>query len=116
MDGAKLRMLLMAAPLWLGMAALLNAQSVTATLVGTVTDQSGAAIPKVAIALTTLDTNLRRAITANESGDFTFTGLAPGSYRLVVSREGFKQTVVERIELLVNQTARLDVVLQVGGV
>src|SRR5215471_14077571 len=113
---AGVRVLAFAVPLCLAMAASLNAQSVTATLVGAVTDQSGAAVPKAGLELTTLDTNLRRTITANESGDFTFTGLAPGSYRLVVSREGFKQTVVERIELLVNQTARVDLVLQVGGV
>src|SRR5215471_3953242 len=113
---AGVRVLAFAVPLCLAMAASLNAQSVTATLVGAVTDQSGAAVPTAGLELTTLDTNLRRTITANESGDFTFTGLAPGSYRLVVSREGFKQTVVERIELLVNQTARVDLVLQVGGV
>src|SRR5215831_3188108 len=100
----------------LAMAALLNAQSVTATLVGAVRDQSGAAVPKAALELTTLDTNVKRALLANESGDFTIAGLAPGTYRLVVSQQGFKQTVVDRIELLVNQTARVDVVLQVGAV
>src|SRR5205823_2646205 len=110
------RIFLCAVPLWLGTVASLNAQSVTATLVGTVTDQSGAAVPKASLALTTLDTNVKRALVANESGDFTIAGLAPGTYRLVASEQGFKQTVVDRIELLVNQTARVDVSLQVGAV
>jgi hypothetical protein len=104
------------APLCFGIVDYLNAQSVTATVVGTVTDQSGAAVPKASLALTSLDTNVKRALIANESGHFTIAGLAPGSYRLVAPQQGFKQTVVDRIELLVNHTARIDIVLQVGAV
>src|SRR5262245_18312283 len=113
---AGVRVLAFAGPLCLAMATSLNAQSVTATLVGAVTDQSRAAVPKAGLELTTVDTNVKRALLANESGDFTIAGLPPGTYRLVVSQQGFKQTVVDRVELLVNQTARLDLVLQVGAV
>ena len=41
---------------------------------------------------------------------------ASGIYQLIQSQVGFKQSVVDRVELLVNQTARLDLVLQVGAV
>src|SRR5438552_17653463 len=93
----------------------LQAQSVTATLVGTVTDQTGAAVPTAALALTAIGTNVKRTAVTSESGDFTVPGLAPGTYQLIASHPGFKQTVADRAELLVNQTARVDVVLQVGA-
>jgi hypothetical protein len=94
---------------------VLLAQSVTATLVGTVTDPSGAAVPKANVSITMAGTNVSRMVLSNESGDFTIPGLQPGSYQLTGEHEGFKRTVVAGIELLVNQTARVDVVLQVGG-
>jgi len=94
----------------------LHAQSVTATLVGTVTDQSGAAVPRANLSLTMAGTNLKRTVVANDSGDFTIPGLAPGTYQLAGEHEGFKRTVIDGIEFLVNQTARVDVVLQVGAV
>jgi hypothetical protein len=94
----------------------LNAQSVTATLVGTVSDQSGATVPKATLTLTMTGTNVTRMVASNERGDFTIPNVPPGSYQLVGEHEGFKRTVMEGIELLVNQTARVDVVLQVGAV
>ena len=94
----------------------LHAQSVTATLVGTVVDPSGAAVPGAAISVIGLATNITRSVITNERGDFTIPSLAPGAYRLTGEHEGFKRTVMDRVELLVNQTARIDVVLQVGEV
>src|SRR5437773_12063830 len=101
------RILAVAGCLWFWTASSLQAHSVTATLVGTVTDQSGAAVPTAALALTALGTNVKRTVVTSENGDFTIPGLAPGIYQLVASHQGFKQTVVERVELLVNQTARV---------
>src|SRR5215472_3918511 len=95
---------------------LLHGQSVTATLVGTVSDQSGAAVPKATVSLTMIGTNVKRTVASNDNGDFTVPGLAPGTYQVVAQHEGFKQTVVEEVELLVNQTARVNFVLQVGAV
>src|SRR4051812_20727003 len=79
----------------------LRAQSVTATLVGTVTDQSGAAVPSATLALTAIGTNVKRTVVTSENGDFTIAGLSPGGYQLVASHQGFKQTVVDRLEFLV---------------
>jgi len=112
---ALVRILAVAGLLWLT-APSLQPQSVTATLVGTVTDQSGAAVPSAGVAVTAIGTNIKRPAVTSESGDFTIPGLAPGIYQLVATHQGFKQTVVDRVELLVNQTARVDVVLQVGAV
>ena len=61
-------------------------------------------------------TNVTRTILSNDRGDFTGAGLAPGSYQVTAEHEGFKRTVINGVELLVNQTARVDVVLQLGAV
>ena len=93
-----------------------RAQSVNATMVGTIFDTSSAAIPQAKVTVTNKGTNVARTVTGNERGDYTITNLAPGFYQLVAEHEGFRRTVVGEIELLVNQTARLDLVLQVGAV
>ena len=101
---------------WLASGVIVHAQSVTATLVGTVTDESGAAVPKAVITVTKTGTEISRNVVTNDRGDFTVANLEPGFYRLVGGRDGFKRTVTEGIELLVNQTARVDLVLHVGAV
>jgi hypothetical protein len=93
----------------------IDGQSVTATLVGSVTDQSGGAISGAAISATMAGTNVRHTATSNQSGDFTIPNLPPGSYQLAGEFHGFKRTVIDGVELLVNQTARVDLVLQVGA-
>jgi hypothetical protein len=52
----------------------------------------------------------------NEQGDYTIPNLQPGLYQLIAEHQGFRRTVVSEIELLVNQTGRVDVVLEVGAV
>ncbi len=100
---------------WLAGNVAVQAQSVTAILVGTVSDESGAAVPSATLELTRTGTGITRTMTSNERGDFTIPGLEPGVYRLAGEHAGFKRTVTE-VELLVNQTARVDIVLQVGAV
>ena len=92
-----------------------HAQSVSATLVGTVFDSSNAAVPKAKVSLTNKGTNLLRAVECNERGDYVIANLAPGFYQMVAEHEGFRRTIVGEIGLLVNQTARVDVVLQGGA-
>ena len=50
---------------------MLRAQSVTAVLVGTVTDQSGAAVPGASVSVTMIGTNAKRMVLSNDTGDFT---------------------------------------------
>src|SRR5438270_574387 len=99
-----------------GLGIVARAQSVTATLVGTVFDASRAIVPEPKITLTNTGTNETRTVMGNERGDYIIPNLPPGLYRLAAEHEGFRRTVVEEFELLVNQTARVDVVLQVGAV
>jgi hypothetical protein len=93
----------------------IKAQSVTATLVGTVFDSSKAAVPQPRISVTNKATNTTRTVMGNEQGDYVIPNLQPGPYQLIAEHEGFRRTVVGEIELLVNQTARVDMVLQVGA-
>lgn len=102
--------------IWFTGSIVMHAQSVTATLVGTVTDESGASVPKAVITVTKAGTDISRTVVTSEKGDFTVANLEPGFYDLIGEHQGFKRTVTANIELLVNQTARVDVLLHVGAV
>ncbi len=92
------------------------AQTVTARVVGTVRDASGAAIPGASVTLVEKATGgVQRAVT-DSSGDYTVMHLKPGVYQIAAEAKGFKRTATSDIELLVNQTARVDLTLQVGDV
>src|SRR6266511_2022562 len=65
-----------------------RAQSVNATMVGTIFDTSSAAIPQAKVTVTNKGTNVARTVTGNERGDYTITNLAPSLYHLAASHEG----------------------------
>ncbi len=89
-------------------------QTVTATLVGTARDTSQAVMPGVTVTATQAGTNAVRSTLTNQRGDFTLASLAPGVYAVTAELTGFRRVSVERFELSVNQTARLDFVLELG--
>jgi Carboxypeptidase regulatory-like domain/TonB-dependent Receptor Plug Domain len=94
----------------------LNAQSITGTIVGTVLDQSGLVVSQAEVVLTQASTGLERRVSTLENGGFTFTSLAPGEYRLVVKREGFKQAERRNLNLTASETLSVgDIQLQVGS-
>src|SRR5262245_26890900 len=92
------------------------AQNITGTIVGTVKDGSGAALPNATVTLTNVETNARLAVKADESGDFTAPSLGPGLYTVKTEATGFKQNVMEAVRLLVNRTVRLDIALEPGEI
>lgn len=92
------------------------AQAVTATLVGAVTDTSGAAVPGATIVATQVGTDGSRTMVTGERGDYTLANLQPGVYRVSAELVGFKRAVADAVALSVNQTARLDFTLEVGTV
>lgn len=94
----------------------LYSQVVSGTIVGTVHDPSGAAIPGTAVTLRALDTNQTRESSTNDVGAFTFATLPPGRYRVSTARPGFKSAITSDIELQIDQTARVDLTLEVGQV
>ena len=82
----------------LGLAAAtgsLYAQSSTGTIVGTVTDSSGAVVPAAAITITNKATSIARSMAANENGGFSAPALAAGDYQVKAEKQGFKTAVRE---------------------
>lgn len=94
----------------------LDAQAITAKLVGTVTDPSGAAVPGATVTVTNQATNAKRSDAANEVGSYEFSFLTVGTYTVSVESEGFQRSRVTNISLDVEQVARVDLTLQIGEV
>ena len=91
-------------------------QAVNATLLGTVSDTSGAVVPRVKVVVTEQNTNVAKVSQTNESGNYTFPDLAPGTYMVTVELEGFKKEARRDVILSVNSNARVDLRLQPGNV
>src|SRR5215469_13370502 len=90
-------------------------QAVNATLVGTVTDSSGAAISDAKVTITETNTGISHASQTNESGNYVFPDLPPGTYTVTAELSGFKRASRAKIDLIVNTTERVDFVLQPGS-
>ena len=89
-------------------------QTVTASLSGIVTDQTGATIPDASIVATNADTGTPNKTSSGPGGNYTFPALSPGTYNITVEKTGFKSSVLSGIRLLVDQKATLDIQLEVG--
>jgi len=99
---------------WLGLLAMAAWGQDTASIVGTVTDPSNAAIPAAKVLITNSDTGLVRSITTNTTGNYVAPELPIGHYRVRVEAAGFKTYERTGIALSVNDTVRADANLQVG--
>jgi hypothetical protein len=95
--------------------AVLWAQA-TAQISGTAKDQSGAVLPGVEIRVTQTETKVTRDTVTNESGSYVLPNLPLGPYRLEASLPGFRTYAQTGIELQVNSSPSVNVVLQVGQV
>src|SRR5262245_46563014 len=96
--------------------AALFAQVTSSSIFGTVTDATGAVVPGVEIKVTQQETNFTRTAVADESGKYVFNALPLGTYRVEASAPGFKKFSQIGIVLEVNRNARVDPVIEVGGV
>ena len=94
----------------------LRSQTATGTITGTVKDASGAVVPDVKIKLSNPDTGLVRDTTTTGSGDYTVPLLPAATYRVEAEKAGFQKAIVEKVDLLVNQVARVDLTMQLGSV
>jgi Carboxypeptidase regulatory-like domain/TonB dependent receptor-like, beta-barrel len=92
-----------------------NAQTQRVSLRGTVSDANQAVIPGATVKLTNQETSETWSSNTDSDGEYTLTALPPGSYRLEVSATGFS-VFTRQIVLSVNQQARFDAALVVGGV
>ena len=91
-----------------------SAQAVTGTLLGNVTDSSGAAVPGATVTATNIDKNISRNVVSNESGYYIFTSLPNGTYTVDAELQGFKKTARQGVKVDVNTTVRVDLALSVG--
>jgi hypothetical protein len=89
------------------------AQITSATLSGTIKDETGGILPGVDVVAKNLDTGQSRTVVTNGEGAYTFTGLGPGKYEVRASLQGFN-TIAEAIQLTVGQQAGLNLLLKVG--
>ena len=85
-------------------------QTAVTSLHGTVVDPGGAVTPEADIALTNRESGFRQARKSNSEGEYSFQQIPPGQYTVSITASGFAPQV-RQVELLVNQTGRLDVSL-----
>ena len=111
-----LRTICIVCALLLVMAGFGYSQAVNATLLGTVTDSSGAVVPSAKVTVTEVNTGVNRSGQTNESGNYTFPDLPPGQYMVTVETSGFKKETRKDITLAVNSSTRIDVQLTPGNV
>jgi hypothetical protein len=90
-------------------------QAVNGTIVGTVTDTSGAAVANAKVTLTETNTKISRSTQSNESGAWGFPNLPPGTYEVAVEMTGFKKDVQSGVILEANTSPRVDSKLEPGA-
>ena len=92
-----------------------RAQNVTTgTVIGTVTDPSGAVVPDASVVLRNKETNNQQTQQTNTSGQYTFVNVAPGEYQITVKKEGFRTSDVTSLTVDVAKSYNVDVKLQIG--
>ncbi|MCY4584984.1 MAG: TonB-dependent receptor [Bryobacterales bacterium] len=92
------------------------AQSTSSSIIGTVTDESGAAIPGASVAVTNVGTQEERTVETNERGDYAVTALDIGLYEVAATMEGFSRAVATDVRLEVDLVRRQNLTLQIGAV
>ena len=92
------------------------AQLDTGTIVGTVTDSSGAVLPGVTVTATQTATGVAQTTVTNDSGQFIFPGLRVGLYTVAAELPGFRRGVRTDVTLSVQDRRNVDFVLEVGAV
>ncbi len=87
-----------------------------ATITGRVTDPTGAVVPGAEVTARSIETSLTSTTLTTSEGYYTLPGLAPGRYELTVAKAGFIPVRQTGLQLAVQQVARMDITLTVGGV
>jgi hypothetical protein len=90
--------------------------SSTSTVVGVITDSTGAVVPNAKVELTDIGTSEKSSVTTGNDGGYTFPSVRPGNYRLTVSAKGFRQAVVSGLKVEIGKSANMNLVLELGAV
>ena len=92
------------------------AQTNYGTIVGTVTDTTGATVQGALVSLVNEGTNSAKATRTGEGGGYSFINLNPGFYTLTVSQHGFESFLLNQVDVQIGGFTRVDATLQVGDV
>ena len=87
----------------------LPAQTFYGSVVGTVTDPSGSAVPLANVTLTNLGTADRRTQQSDGAGIYQFVNLVPGQYKIEVEKSGFRRFSREPITVEVQSAVRIEI-------
>jgi len=93
-----------------------DSQVITGTILGTVTDSSGAIIPNVRVAVKNVDTNIETRVTTNSSGEYVMPLLPPGNYDVTFETENFKTYKKVSVALTIDAKVRVDAQLTAGSI
>ncbi|MCC6858906.1 MAG: carboxypeptidase regulatory-like domain-containing protein [Bryobacterales bacterium] len=102
--------------LFLLLASAVMAQNVTGTIVGTVTDATGAVVTNSSITVIDEQTNIETKAAASATGEYVVANLPPGTYTVRAELSGFKPSVTRGVRLLANRSSRVDIILEPGAV
>jgi hypothetical protein len=91
-------------------------QSFTGSVSGTVTDTTGGVLPNVKVTLMNERTNEAKPRTTDQGGTYSFSQVAPGSYRVEAEVQGFKKSLRSAVVVDVQQTTVVDIRMDVGAV
>jgi hypothetical protein len=94
---------------------LLAQTSTTGRVIGTVTDATGAVVPKAEVELLNTATNVAQTSVTDAAGGYSFANVVPGTYRLTVKLAGFRTATVSALTVEVNKSADVPIHLEVGG-
>src|SRR5215510_686941 len=92
----------------------LRAQAVSGTILGTVQDSSGAAVPGASVTIVNSETGLTRSVTSDSAGEYNVPSLPPGIYDVSGEMKGSKKVSIPGVRLNVDQKARVELKLDVG--
>jgi hypothetical protein len=96
------------------MASTASAQVLYGSVVGSVKDAQGGAVPGASVTITNKDTGLTLDTTSNAEGNYSFTNVLPGPYDVKVSLQGFREFVRSNVPVTISNISRVDVTLEVG--
>ena len=91
-----------------------SAQAVKGSLLGSISDSSGAVAANATVTITETRTNITNTATTNADGNYVFANVKDGVYRVEATLKGFKKVVRDGVIVDVNTTVRIDLALQVG--
>ena len=89
--------------------------SSTGSVVGTVSDQTGAVVDDATVTLTDVSTNTSRSTTSNASGRYLYVNVNPGTYTITATKPGFATSRAEHLVVNVGLTLTVNLSLKVGA-